>query len=379
MYDVIVVGGGPVGSQTAYRLAEAGNNVLVLEAKKDLKGPVCCTGIISRECADTFGLDGQIVLRRASSARFFSPSGESISLGREDIEACVVDRPALDSLLAEKAMRAGARYLFDTPVHGLEITRENVCVTSGVNGKSVRYEALALVLACGPGAKITTEAGLKMPVEFACGAQAEVTSDVTQIEVYFGHKFAPGSFAWLVPSHPGRALVGLMTRRNPVSYLKKFVALLQEQQRISGIGEIRARIIPLQPLARTFGRRLVTVGSAAGQVKPITGGGIYFGLLCAEMAAITLNDAIKTGDLTARSLKGYEKAWRARLAGEIRRAYWARKIFEKLNDSQINILSRFVEKSGFDRTLGELPGLSFDWHGNLAVNFLKTRALSLWK
>ena len=47
MYDVAVIGAGPIGSHVAYRLAGMGNRVIVLEGKANLAGPVCCTGIIS--------------------------------------------------------------------------------------------------------------------------------------------------------------------------------------------------------------------------------------------------------------------------------------------------------------------------------------------
>ncbi|GAI10492.1 unnamed protein product, partial [marine sediment metagenome] len=41
------------------------------------------------------------------------------------------------------------------------------------------------------------------------------------------------------------------------------------------------------------------VGDAAGQVKPTTGGGIYYGLLCADIAANNLHRALENDDLSA--------------------------------------------------------------------------------
>jgi flavin-dependent dehydrogenase len=45
--------------------------------------------------------------------------------------------------------------------------------------------------------------------------------------------------------------------------------------------------IPLRPLRKTCGERILVVGDAAGQVKPTSGGGIYYGMLCADIAANT--------------------------------------------------------------------------------------------
>ena len=69
MYDVIVVGGGPVGSYVAYKLAGMGHDVVVLEQKEKLGGRVCCAGIISQECVNSFDIDDSVVLRRVSSAK----------------------------------------------------------------------------------------------------------------------------------------------------------------------------------------------------------------------------------------------------------------------------------------------------------------------
>jgi len=64
MYDVIVVGGGPIGSRVAYQLAVSGYRVLVAEAKEHLGEPVCCTGIISLECVNSFSVEGGLFSAR---------------------------------------------------------------------------------------------------------------------------------------------------------------------------------------------------------------------------------------------------------------------------------------------------------------------------
>ena len=67
MYDVVVIGGGPVGSYVAYKLAGMGHQVVVLEKKLGLGGHVCCTGIISRECVSSFAIDNNVILRQVIS------------------------------------------------------------------------------------------------------------------------------------------------------------------------------------------------------------------------------------------------------------------------------------------------------------------------
>ena len=62
MFDIAIIGGGPVGSRTAYRLAEMGYHVVVLEQKQRLDESVCCTGIIGWECAGFSDIDMSVVL-----------------------------------------------------------------------------------------------------------------------------------------------------------------------------------------------------------------------------------------------------------------------------------------------------------------------------
>ena len=73
-------------------------------------------------------------------------------------------------------------------------------------------------------------------------------------------------------------------------------SLLSQEKIKSDKAELNYGGIPLKPLPRTYGQRLVVVGDAAGQVKPTTGGGIYYGLLCADIAAGTLHRALEKGE-----------------------------------------------------------------------------------
>ncbi|MEE8354060.1 MAG: hypothetical protein V3S10_06335, partial [Dehalococcoidales bacterium] len=132
--------------------------------------------------------------------------------------------------------------------------------------------------------------------------------------------------------------------------------------------------IPLKPLRRTYRDRLLVVGTAAGQVKPTTGGGVYYGLLCANIAAEHLDRALTTGDLSAKSLAGYERDWKRRLGWELRAGYWGRRFFERMDDRQIDKMFKVVETSGILDDLLNAEDLVFDWHGGVVSRVLANRA-----
>jgi digeranylgeranylglycerophospholipid reductase len=369
---VIVVGGGLTGSYAAYKLAEKGHRAMVLERKRRVGEKVCCTGIIGMECVNTFNIEDKVILRQVNSARLFSPSGNWLSLWREKPQACILDRAASDIAMAERAQRAGANYVLDCLVEDIAVSRDRVSVRASCQGKGAHFAARAAVIASGFASGLGERLGLGRFGDFTIGAQAELeTSDVDEVAIYFGRDITPGFFAWLVPTKPPMARVGLMSRKNPELYLRKWLSHLVAQGKIASTeAEPIYGGIPLKPLPRTYNERLLVIGDAAGQVKPTSGGGIYYGLLGADIAARALHQALADGDLSARRLAQYQRGWRKRLGRELRTGYWARKLFEHLSDRQIDRIFEIVKANGIDEALLKAEELSFDWHSQAILRLM---------
>jgi len=373
--DVAVIGGGPVGSHVAYKLAGMGYGVVVLEQKEKLGEQVCCTGIIGKECVDSFAIDDHVILRWVNSARLFSPSGKLLRLWRQENQACILDRAAFDVAMAGRAQDRGVEYVLNSPVRHIEIGDNGVRVEVARQGQRSNFEAKAAVIAVGSGSRLVE--GLGKVGRFVAGAQAEVEAEVDEVEIYFGQKIAPGFFAWLVPTSPHRALVGLLSRRSPGLYLERLMSSLLAQGKIvSTEGKLCYGGVPLKPLSRTYGERLLVVGSAAGQVKPSTGGGIYYGLLCADLAADNLHRALETNSLSARSLANYEREWKMKIARELKMGYWVRRFYEHLSDRQIDKIFDIMKAKGIVDTLLKADDLSFDWHGEAMARLLGRGAIA---
>ncbi len=367
-----------MGSYVAQGMASLGYDVIVFEEHARAGEAICCSGIISRECMERFSLDGNIVFRPASSASFFSPSGEVIKIWKEEIQAYIVCREKLDSLLAERAMRAGALYVWGSHVRDIKRGRDSVRI---VAGEGV-IESKVVVIATGFGSSLPQRLGLGKIQDFIAGAQLEVElsgySTIEETEIYLGNDIAPGFFAWLIPTIHGRALAGVISRRKPGAYLRQLIDTLSAQGKIIPLiadsyqpSAISYGGIPLLPLPQTYGERFIVVGDSAGQVKPTTGGGIYYGLLCAQDAVDTLHEAFLEGDFTAHALLPYERRWRKKLGRELRTGYRARRLFEYLDDEQIEQMFQLVKSRNLHITLLESSEFSFDWHGNLLRSGLR--------
>jgi len=377
IYDVIIVGGGPAGSHAAYQLASLGHHVAVFEEKNAAALNTCCTGIISTECFQSLALSADVILTRLNSAKFFSPSGKCLRLQTENVQAYVVNRLLLDKALAFKAQSQGAQYFYSSPVIDIIPGKDSIQAEALCSGARQMFSARAVILANGFRPKLPRKLGLGKIKSFLIGAQAEVEArNLGELEVYFSSKVAPGGFAWLVPTSVGtsqnKAYVGLLTASQPKLHLQKFLNNLFSQSKISSQEvKIQQKAVPIGTLARTYGDRVVVIGDAAGQVKPTTGGGIYLGHLGARIAAEVLHEAFSTDNLTAARLSRYQKLWKAKMGKELSRGYWARWVYTKLNDGQIEGIFNALDSNGLAEALLNSSDFSFDWHSKLVLAVLK--------
>jgi digeranylgeranylglycerophospholipid reductase len=371
-YDFLVVGGGPVGCRTAHFLAKQGHQVAVLERNPSIGDPVCCTGIVSQECRERYHIPPELILQELSSASAFSPGGKVLRLERKETQAVVLNRGAFNAHMACQAMEAGADYLLAHDVTDIRSNPDGIIARVAACGNEEYFEARGVVLACGFGSKLPRKLGLRGSGKWVAGAQIEVEAPrLIEVEVYPGRKVAPGYFAWLVPTGDGAALAGLMAKENANGRLASFLADMKERGRISAVtGKARFRGITIQP-ARTYTNRVLIAGDAAGQVKPLTGGGIYFGLLCADLAAETLHAAFEAGDFSSTMLSEYQKKWKHLLGSELRLGGWAHSLFARMSDRRIDWVFEQAGRKGLAEAIGSSDHIGFDWHGSAMLQLGK--------
>jgi geranylgeranyl reductase family protein len=379
LYNTIIIGAGPVGSYLAGKLAQLGYKVLALDKKMAAGQDICCTGIVSKECLDLIPIDKNLIIRQVSSVRFLAPSAKPLRLWRSHEVAYVIDRPALNLALADHAQKSGVCYLFGTQVADIQAGTDRFCVAANCGEQKKLFEAETVVIAAGFGSPLPGKLGLGEISDFIIGAQAEVNmSDPSEMEIYFDQRLAPGGFAWLVPTRDSKGLAGLLTHQQPEWHLNKLLSSLKTKDKITSTEAILGYgTIPLRPLPKTYADRILVVGEAAGQVKPTTGGGIYYGLMCADIAANTLHQAFQAHDFSESRLASYQKGWRARLGKELQVGYWAHRLYQKLDNRQIERLHNFISKNGIPQFIAELDDFSFDWHSELILKTLKHLAVAI--
>jgi geranylgeranyl reductase family protein len=371
-YDVAVVGGGPSGLQTARLLAAAGFCVGLFEEKEEIGSHVICTGIVGREIFREFEIPDDSVIGELRSMNIVGPTGRTLFYEHPSAYASVVDRGRFDRGLARSAVLAGVDVRTGIQVQSAVISSKDVKLRIREKGHVAgMISAAVLVLATGIKNNLQKSLGLGAPKCFLAGVQSEIEiAGESGPSVFVGRGVAPGAFGWAVPTESGWMKVGLITDRDPQQNFLRFLAVVRPESPDA----ITAMDIKIKPIAQglvphTSAERVVVVGEAAGQVKTTTGGGIYYGLLGARVAADVITKSFRSGSFAASALVEYERLWRAVLKREILIGYYVRKAFSVLDDARIEKLMDVARQDGI-MPLIRAKG-HFDWQSGLIVDLLR--------
>jgi len=109
-------------------------------------------------------------------------------------------------------------------------------------------------------------------------------------------------------------------------------------------------------------------------LKTTTGGGIYYGLLCAELAAEALDEAFQKGDVSQEALMKYHWRWTKLLGPELRAGLRLQRLGVAMSDDEIDQLFQAIASDGFLSPLQER--FQFDWHRSTILFLLRNLSLA---
>ena len=378
--DILVVGGGPCGSFTALKLAKHGRSVTVFEEHDQVGVPSHCAGHLSLKSLKQLGLHPlpkEIVENTFYGANFYSPRGNEFSIHLSQPVTCAVNREKFDKYIYEKAKDAGAHYHLNSKVEALTVEKG---FTRGaiVNQEGTRENKLARIVvdAEGISSRFTREAGLPWPQKILKGVEAEVENvqdaESDKVDVYLGNGYAPGFYAWLIPKKDRRAKIGLAARTgNPKDLLQKLMLKHPAASRkLRSARILRTTYHPITlggPTRQAYSNGFLAVGDAASQVKPTTGGGVIFGMTCAQIAAEVASEALDKNDFSKQFLVEYQNRCRELLGFDMRIMLRARKTLDALSDQRIDEAIALCAKLRLDKTLQNVRDIDFQGQSLLHV------------
>lgn len=369
--DALVVGAGPAGSTFAYRLALAGRSVRLVEEHPRVGRPVQCAGLVSQRVLH-LAASTAFVEREVRGATVVGPSGQAFSFRADGPKAFAIDRAGLDVHLAERAARAGAEVRaatrFDALLgrgdHGVRLR------LTGPGGEPEELEARLVVGADGVASAVARAFRLRRPMEILPAFEAEFPSgggDADEVEVYLGRTVSPGLFGWSIPDGRGGARVGVAADADGTPARTYYERLLLQIEKVRGrrlanATSFLASGIPIGAVPRIVGDRVLLVGDAAAQVKPLSGGGIFTGMRAAELAAEVAERALGDDDLSERRLSAYPAAFERELGEEFRRALYLRRLFVRLTDPELDALVDALRAGNLEATVVAFGDIDFPTH-----------------
>jgi geranylgeranyl reductase family protein len=358
-WDVITIGGSVSGLLAAKGIAEAGFTVQLLEEDLEIGIPERCDGLVSMKCLETIGIapTNRVIQNIIKRAILYSPSGLTIELDASRQRVLVLNRSQFDRELAKIASRSGVDIKVGNRVTNKIEKDGKVRVESKSDIQTAKWVVNAAGCSSLPDKNKTLQA-----------AKFEVIGnwfDRDRIEIYFNQIKSPGYFIWVIPISSDSAKIGVAGNGvNQFKILDEFIA----SKGGAVVKKTAAQIVVGGPIDNFLSGRIVSVGDAAGQAKPTTGGGIYSGGVGGMLAGKYLGESLSSGD--PFRVKEYERAWRNLFGREFGLLFQVRRILERLDNDNIDKIFTAVSSSNI---LAKISSESdFDYH---SIALLKTLGL----
>lgn len=349
-YDVVVVGGGPIGCFVGRHIAQSGRRVLILEEHEEVGEPPHCAGLVSSEVLSISGVEDDVILNEIRGANIYGYDGTKLSFLGERTYALVIDRITFDKRLAMMAENAGTEVSKGSRVIDFKRDANGVEVTFVRNGREYKVRTPLVIGADGAYSMVARFFKLPLPSEIIYGFQVEGELSCTnpcQVEVMVDNETSPGWFSWIIPVRVDYARIGLgiNVRGNPREYLKKLCSKWEPLRSFkdSNIKKIMGGLIPLGLIERSYTDNVMLVGDAAVQLKPLSGGGLYLGLLAGLICSKVALEALDRGDFSSSMLSKYHRLWMRSVGREIKLGLRLRKIFLGLTDREKSELLRVLD------------------------------------
>ena len=321
--------------------------MLVLEEHRCSGLPVQCAGLVTE---DVIGMSGvrPDVLSTIFGAEVVLPDGSALNVRSGKPKALAVDRADLDSKMADAALAAGAefsygeRYLSHTVGGSVEVA----------TSAGSRFARL-LVGADGHSSAVRASVPGNAPREYLRGIQADVSvrmDDQESFRVRLGNEVAPGFFSWEIPCGDFTR-VGLCCSWSagpPAVYLRRLLRTIGAEDRVMAMHSGK---IPLGAVPRPVSDRMMLVGDAAAQVKPVSGGGLYPGLTAAGMLAETALPALAADTLDSRALAPYARGCDRVFGRELRNGMRLRRMLVRMSDDDLVAAGRYASRDDVRRVL----------------------------
>jgi len=299
-FDVMVIGAGPAGSIAAKVAAENGFSTCMLE-KEELheKGRYkACGGAIAWELVDEINYPEDKISRVIESLELHHVDGEDYS---KKGKGAVVWRSTFDKFLIDMAIESGAILREHEPLINVEKLKDSYKIIT--NNQSY----LAKYIIAADGVTSQTLKKLQWPYFDKKNVILTITKEMKTdkayinkmlgkdtVHLFFGIKnLIPVGYAWLFPKSEVITVgwgnqINLI--KNSREEFKKFIKIpfVKEALKNAKMEIFKPHLIPVGPRPKLYEDHVFAVGDAGGMVDPISGKGIPYAMMSAQIAIETI-------------------------------------------------------------------------------------------
>ncbi|HEV8585361.1 MAG TPA: NAD(P)/FAD-dependent oxidoreductase [Methylomirabilota bacterium] len=339
-FDVVVIGGGPGGSSAATFLSDGGLRVALFERERFPRFHVGeslmpATMLLLEELGAKSAIEERGFQLKYGASFYDEENGHTQTFyflpGMPwPNYSYQVPRAEFDAVLLEHAKKRGVTVYQPAAVTATDFDAGGVTVTADGEGRPLSARAAMLVDATGRDAFIAARYGRRRRIPnlgkvalFAHykGAARQTGLEEGNIRIYV---FREG-WIWWIPLPDDVTSVGTVcharTTREWTGKLEGLHdAMIAKSPGVSAALRGGARMTPVHTEANfaydnspVVGDRFVAVGDAIAFVDPIFSGGVYIALRTGRLAATSILEAFRAGDLSARRFAGYERRVRTGL------------------------------------------------------------------
>lgn len=388
--DVLVIGAGPAGSAASKHAALGGAKVILIDKKAEIGTPKrCAEGIYDHGLQWLeIEVDPQWAVQRINGGTIIAPDRTRLTLDETVLpeKGYVIERKVFDKYMAMDAARAGAKIMVKTLAKSIMRDEDSegkfFVVDCDHMGEIIEIKARIVIAADGPESRICKALGINSttnPKDMMSGVQYEMVGvnceRMDLIELHLG-AFAGGGYAWVFPKGDDIANVGIaissISERPAIDYLNEFIESYPPLHNAKAV-EINVGGDPIGGMIeRIYDDNFLVCGDAAGQVDPITGGGIILGMLGGKTAGQVAARAIRDNNYSKERLEEYPILYDEYTQGAIPKLKIAQEVYLSLSDDDLNqIVHAFVGLDYKSMTPKDILKVFLKLSPRLALKFSK--------
>jgi geranylgeranyl reductase family protein len=331
-HQVLIIGGCIAGSATAFHMAKAGLDVLMVEKDQFPKDKPCGDGIVSsiHPVLKTMGVyDDFLKYGHVCIGTSFSDPRDETYTFYYDVDAgsftFAMPRYIGDDLMNKAALSTGIDYLENFEVTEIVTERGQAIGAKGIyNGKVVELEADIIVLADGGHSMLARQMGFyeEDPSYVFYGVRGYydgVRGLTDTIEFHYAHEMLmPAGYIWLFPLGGQKANVGVFITESSLQKTGKtgeeILWWWRDNTKLGAerlgeakeVGKMKGWRLPTGKHKAIHSGGLLAVGDAGNMIEPLFGGGYPHAITGGMCAARIAAEAVAANDFSKEFLSKYE-------------------------------------------------------------------------